>query len=1128
VFRSAFAAPHVRFAAFGAGAILLYFMVGNTLVDGILYGAFAPIVAAAILLGVRRYRPENRISWWLLAAANIGFGLGDIIWIVYEDVLGVDVPFPSIADAFYLSAYPFAVIGLIKLRQQRLRGPVLDSLVVTIAYTAAAWFLVLEGSLTDASVPLFERVVGGAYPLADIPLFGAMMLLVLTPRRWTPSFLLLTLAVFLQVAADVASTAPLVAGTYQAGALPDLGWLLSYLFFGVAALHPSMASSLEYRDGRGDQLSRRRLVLLGGAAVAIPALLLTETNRGHSFDLYVASGGATLIVLVVLLRLAEVIRSLDLSRTRYQTVVNQVPAAIYTHARGDFTKDLFLNAYGEQVMGYSVAEWQANPAIWFESVHPDDRERVAATWTAADATGSFSLEYRIHDRAGRLVWLRHEAVLIRDGASGTAFWQGIATDVTAARLAEEQIRSSEERLRLALEAASMATWDLDLTTGRTVRSAGMAPLYGLPEGALDDPEADPLAGILPEDRHHLDEMDEHFQRDGSVCTAEYRVARPDGAIVWLREQGRAAAGSSVPPTRVLGVTMDVTAQKAAEAALQESKNQFQLLFFSNPLPMWVYDRETLAFLEVNAAAITHYGFTRDEFLAMSIYEIRQPEDRSRLLANLAAARTPMERSGVWTHRLKDGRFIQADVSSHTLAFNDRDAVLVVAQDVTERLALEDQLQHQALHDVLTDLPNRALFADRLGQALARRQEGMRVAVLFLDLDDFKYVNDTYGHGAGDELLMQVAKRIYGCVGPADTVSRMGGDEFTVLLDNIASEADAERVAGAVAGALREPFALAAGQVHVTGSIGIATAEAGAYSADELLRGADAAMYEAKRRGKARWSTFGRDARDEARRRAMLQAELRAAIAGGQFVLVYQPLVELGTRQVASVEALIRWHHPVRGVIPPGDFIPLAEENGLIVPLGQWVLREACRQLREWQEHYPEQAGLSVSVNLSARQLTHPTLVADVAAVLHEFAIPAECLRLELTESAAMANPQTSIIVLRALKELGVALAIDDFGAGYAGLSYLRECPVDTLKIDRSYIADVTRTSDGAALITAILQVAQSLGLDVTAEGIETEDQLDALERLGCRYGQGYLLGRPQAVEALDELFAGLPELLVAS
>ncbi|MDQ2682271.1 MAG: bifunctional diguanylate cyclase/phosphodiesterase, partial [Chloroflexota bacterium] len=403
-----------------------------------------------------------------------------------------------------------------------------------------------------------------------------------------------------------------------------------------------------------------------------------------------------------------------------------------------------------------------------------------------------------------------------------------------------------------------------------------------------------------------------------------------------------------------------------------------------------------------------------------------------------------------------------------------------------------------------------------------------VAVLFLDLDDFKYVNDTFGHGVGDQLLMLVAERIGACIGPADTLARMGGDEFTILVENLTGVADAERVAGAISAGLREPIALSTGPIQVSVSIGIATADSDALSADEILRGADTAMYEAKRRGKARWSTYARHAQEGARRRSQLQAELRAAIAGGQFALDYQPLVELGSRQITAVEALVRWRHPVHGVTPPCDFIPLAEENGLIVPLGQWVLREACRQLREWRERYPERSRLAVSVNISARQLAHPTLVADVADALGEFGLPPRCLRLELTESAAIADPQTSITVLRALKDLGVALAIDDFGAGYAGLSYLRECPVDTLKIDRSYIAEMNRSGDGAALITAILQVAQSLGLDVTAEGIETEEQLAALERLGCRYGQGYLLGRPQPVEALDELLAGQPEELLAA
>jgi diguanylate cyclase (GGDEF)-like protein/PAS domain S-box-containing protein len=603
---------------------------------------------------------------------------------------------------------------------------------------------------------------------------------------------------------------------------------------------------------------------------------------------------------------------------------------------------------------------------------------------------------------------------------------------------------------------------------------------------------------------------------GGKHVVEVRVRHADGSSRMLE-----AIGTSLlhdPDVRgIVFNARDVTTRMQAEAALRASEEQFRLLFAANPHPTAVYDAETHRFLEVNAAAIEHYGYTREQFLAMTIWDVCPPEEEAHLRAVISQDPPAPEHQEVWKHRLSNGRLVDVEVTSHALTFRDRPAVLVVAQDVTERMALQAQLAHQAFHDPLTALPNRALFLDRLGHALARR--GARpdsVATLFLDLDDFKVINDTLGHEAGDELLTVVAERLRGCVRPGDTVARLGGDEFTILLEGLDGAEGARKIADRVSKALKTPVTVAGHDIFVTFSIGIATPTTIDDRAEDLLRAADAAMYEAKQKGKARYALF--DPRMEARAwaRLRLEADLRQALAGDQLRLFYQPLVDLESGRIAEVEALVRWEHPTRGSMSPAEFIPVAEESGLIIVLGQWVLEQACRQVRYWQRSNPEIADLVVAVNLSVRQFQHPTLFADVARILDETGLAPGCLKLEITESAAIADAEAATATLRALKDFGVRLAIDDFGTGYAGLSYLRSCPVDALKIDRTFIAGLGRDPEDVAMIRAVLGLAETLGLDVTAEGIETQAQLDQLRAMGCAHGQGYLFAEPQPPEVMAE------------
>jgi diguanylate cyclase (GGDEF)-like protein len=443
--------------------------------------------------------------------------------------------------------------------------------------------------------------------------------------------------------------------------------------------------------------------------------------------------------------------------------------------------------------------------------------------------------------------------------------------------------------------------------------------------------------------------------------------------------------------------------------------------------------------------------------------------------------------------------------------------LVVYRSLRASLVLQRQLSHRATHDALTDVGNRTLFTDRARQALARaaRTRGS-LAVLFLDIDSFKRVNDTLGHGVGDDLLKVIARRLVESVRPEDTVARLGGDEFILLLEDCDAAAAVE-VAAAVLAALRAPVSLAGRQLVVDASVGIVPTTGGHDSVEDLLRSADIAMYRAKALGKGRFEVFAPAMATAVEEQVTLEAELRRAVERDELVVHYQPTVDLAGGTITGCEALVRWQHPEHGLIPPGRFIPLAEETGLIVPIGRRVLREACGQAQRWQAGIPDGEPFSVSVNLSTRQLQEPGLVEEVAASLAESGIDPARLVLEVTESAMMQDADDALQIMQALKALGVRLALDDFGTGYSSLSYLHRFPFDVLKIDKAFVEPLEVATRHRSLASTIVKMGRSLALEMVAEGIETREQADALRLLGCESGQGYFFARPLAPAALESL-----------
>jgi diguanylate cyclase (GGDEF)-like protein len=450
--------------------------------------------------------------------------------------------------------------------------------------------------------------------------------------------------------------------------------------------------------------------------------------------------------------------------------------------------------------------------------------------------------------------------------------------------------------------------------------------------------------------------------------------------------------------------------------------------------------------------------------------------------------------------------------------------LELVSDLSVKRQTQEHLLYSTLHDALTGLPNRSLFTERLRHAMRRaaRHPDDLFAVLFLDLDRFKEVNDNLGHFAGDELLRAVARRLEACIRPEDTVARLSGDEFAILLESITETSDAGRVAQRIEEALSFPINLAGADVTTSASMGIVTSSMSHDQPEQLLRSADMAMYRAKAAGRARYEMFDRAMHTDALERLQLETDLRRAVELGEFTLHYQPLVSLRTGRITGLEALVRWEHPERGLVHPADFIPVAEETGLIVPIGRWVLVEACTQIRQWQKSHPRSEPLTIGVNLSVKQFSQPDLIEQIANAIEVTGVEPASLRLEITESAIIDKGRSATAMLSQIRQLGAQVYLDDFGTGYSSLSYLHGLPIDAIKIDRTFVSSMDTDDKNLRLVRTILTLAEIVGVRAEAEGISTSEQLKELRSLNCEQGQGYLFSAPITKDAVDEVLRADP------
>ncbi|MEP0917091.1 PAS domain S-box protein [Leptolyngbya sp. DQ-M1] len=783
---------------------------------------------------------------------------------------------------------------------------------------------------------------------------------------------------------------------------------------------------------------------------------------------------------------------------------------------------IYVNPAFEAITGYKAAEVIGQNCRFLQRGN-FDQPALAVLRSAIKAQEECHVTLRNHHKDGTLFWNELYVAPVFDAAGCLTHFVGVQTDITERKAAEELLRQQEEQYRRIVETATEGIWMLDADSNTSFVNQQTATMLGY---SPDEMQGKPLFAFMDEEGKTLANLYLERRRQGVCEMHDFKFRRKDGADLWailstaplFNEQGNYIGA--------LGMLTDVTDRRRAEMALRESEQRLNNILGSLEDVVWSVSAATRETLYLNPAAERIYGRSIAEFFDNSKLwlEVVHPEDQKRVRITDKALLKQKGYELEYRILRPDGNVRWLHERCHVVYDGARKPIRIdgISTDITERKQLEAQLVHEAYHDALTGLPNRVLFMDRLKQAIARtkRRSNHRFAVLFVDLDRFKVINDSLGHLVGDQLLIEIAKRLASCLGSEQTIARLGGDEFTILLEEIKDEKDATLVAEHLHQALKLPFNLNGYEVLTTASIGIALSGIGYTQPENMLRDADTALYHAKGKGKACWAVFNAAMHSQAMSLLQLEMPLRRAIERQELQVYYQPLVSLTTGRITGFEALVRWLHPEQGLISPAQFIPVAEETGLIVPIGQWVLYESCRQLQRWQTQLLTTAGLTMSVNLSSKQFAQPNLVEQINQVLQETGLDPGNLKLEITESGIMDN-DGSMALLQQLQALGVQLCIDDFGTGYSSLSRLRQLPIQTLKIDRSFVSAMQESTADAEVVQAIITLAHNLGMTVIAEGVETADQLAQLVRLHCEQGQGYFFAKPlncQAAEAM--LIAG--------
>jgi diguanylate cyclase (GGDEF)-like protein/PAS domain S-box-containing protein len=799
------------------------------------------------------------------------------------------------------------------------------------------------------------------------------------------------------------------------------------------------------------------------------------------------------------------------------TLLSNAPAYLYRCRNEPSWPNEFVSDYALELTGYTPEELTDGSVMFGDVIVEEDRDRVwEEVQGALQRRERFELRYALRHKNGEIrhVEERGQGVYREDGEVGAI--EGVVYDVTERERAEARLREAENRYRTLVERMPAIVYIQE--PGEPSRTTYVSPqnetILGYPpEECLADPDHW-IKITHPEDRERVLAEDERTNRSGEPFVMEYRQIAKDGRIVWLRDEGAMVRDENGEPLYWLGVQTDITERKEAEQRLEASEAELRALF--EAMDDLVFEIDTQGrYLKVAPTNPLLLYRPREELIGKTLHEVLPPRTAEELLDHIRRSAESRETVKAEYSLLVEDREAWFEGTVTPLS---HESVVFVGRDITERKVLEERLAHQALHDPLTDLPNRTLFTDRLRQALARtRRREQYLAVMFMDLDNFKVINDSLGHKMGDRLLMAATKRIRTVLRPEDTVARLGGDEFVFLLEDTDLDG-AILVAERILEKLRVPFSLGGRELFVTASIGITVGDGSEKRAPDLLRDADLAMYRAKHAGKSCHAVFEETMNAQALDRLELEHGLRRAVERDEFVVHYQPKVSLAAGKIFGFEALARWEHPEHGLLLPGQFVPVAEETGLIVPIGEAVLEEACRRAREWRERWPSDP-LAMCVNLSARQFREPGLTESVARIIEETRLEPGGLFLEVTESTAMRDALTTAATLEELQDLGVRTILDDFGTGYSSLSYLERFPVDYIKIDRSFVGGLGQYSGAEMLVSAIINLAHTLGPKVIAEGVETEEQCERLRVMACDLAQGNLFSEPLTAKEVVDLLA---------
>ena len=824
-----------------------------------------------------------------------------------------------------------------------------------------------------------------------------------------------------------------------------------------------------------------------------------------------------------MLQIAENTAKLDASEARYRVVTDSASDAIITIDEAGSI--LFVNQSAEQILGYKAHELLGEK---LDKLMPERMRRGYQTrlkrYMRAEKR-KFSpqaVEVLAQHKDGHEFLI--EISFGEYNSDGERVFTAVVRDITERKRAEETLRKSEEYrnlFQLANDAIIIFEPENEIVLNVNDYACKM---YGF---SREEFTGHSLKGIFRDDQDGKQQI-AGLQNRGAVESFESVHHQKDGTPINILTSSSLIEFEGKPA--VLSINRDVTSRVKANTALRESEYKLRSLIENMSEGLLHLDHAD-RIIFTNKRFCEMLGYREEELIGQNASQLLLDDEGRKVVEKTNQHR----REGISENyelqlRTSQGKMIWSlvgAVPTHDAAGNIIGS-MSVHTDITERKRAEEQLLHNALHDALTGLPNRALFLEHLRRAMGRSPRHKKTfAVLFLDFDGFKLINDSLGHSEGDNLLKLISRRLESLLRGDDVVARLGGDEFTVLLNELTDSKDALFVVERIQDIFKESFNLNGRKIFITVSIGVTLRDAKYKTPEEMLRDADIAMYRAKSSGKGRHETFNQAMREQVSNRLRFETELRLALERREFSVFYQPIMQLSPNKLIGFEALARWFHPERGRIMPNEFIPIAEEMGLIIPLGEWILRESCQQVREWQQRFPANSELTISVNLSCKQFMQVDLAERVAAILRETGLEGRFLRLEITESHVMENSHSAITIMNRLRQLGVQLSIDDFGTGYSSLSHLQRLPIDYLKIDRSFINLMNSTYQNGEIVRAIVMLAKNLNMQVIAEGVETEEQALQLIGLDCTFGQGFFYSKPTDAAQAEAIIENNPPLNIA-